>query len=494
MRIIFIHQNMPGQYRGLMPYFAGKKENEVVAIGETDNIRRNFIQVPQGLKLLGYQMPKLKEYTGHPFLSSTDNYTYRGEALARVLVDLKKQGFKPDVICSHPGWGESLYIKDVYPDTRLINYCEFFYGAQGRDFNFDSEFPERPQAEWNLRTRNAIQLLSLNSMDTGISPMQWQASSYPKEYQSLINVIHEGVDTKRVAPDPNASISLKGAGITLSAKDEVITFVSRNLEPYRGFHIFMRALPELMAARPKARFLIVGGDEVSYGKTLSNGTYRQMALNEVGSRLDMARVHFLGKIPYSDYLRVLQISTAHVYLTYPFVLSWSMLEAMSAGCVIVGSRTPPVMEVLEHEKNGLLVDFFSPKEITETVIRVCESKNRMQELRDAARRTITEKFDFETICLPQHINLVENRPLNSKGSVPRTVEIKPSGAMQHDAKPASASIREAKPTASAPILAKSVEAKQVEAKSIDVKSVEMTSVDTKFMAKKPVVKPVKGKK
>ena len=407
MRIAFIHQNMPGQYRGLMPHFVSNPENEVVAIGEADNIRRNFLQVPQGLKLLGYQMPNIPTLSGHPYLTSTEHFTYRGEVLARVLLELKTKGFVPDVICSHPGWGESLYIKDVYPDARLINYCEFFYRSKGSDFNFDPEFPDRPQSEWNLRTRNAIQLLSLNSMDAGISPMKWQANSYPAEYTPRISVVHEGVDTKRVCPNPDADITLQGNNIKLTAQDEVITFVSRNLEPYRGFHIFMRALPELLARRPKAHVIIIGGDEVSYGKTLSQGTYRQRALQEVGDKLDFTRVHFVGKVPYADYLRVLQISSAHVYLTYPFVLSWSMLEAMSVGCVIVGSRTPPVEEVIKHNQNGLLVDFFSPQEIVDTVCRVCEKPSSFLAMRKKARQTIVKSYDFETVCLPQHMRLIE---------------------------------------------------------------------------------------
>lgn len=409
MRIIFIHQNMPGQYRGLMPRFIANPEHEVVALGDADNIRRNFQHVQPGFRLLGYQMPKIRPTGGHPFLTSTEEFTCRGEVLARSLLDLKRQGFTPDVVCSHPGWGESLYIKDVYPDTRLINYCEFFYRAEGRDFGFDPEFPERPFAEWSLRTRNAIQLLSLNSMDVGLSPTHWQANSYPSEYIPKISVIHDGVDTNRVKPDPTATVTLQKSGLTLTANDEVITFVNRNLEPYRGFHVFMRALPDLLVRRPKAQVLIIGGDDVSYGKKLERGTYRQRALQELGSSFDASRVHFLGRVPYADYLRILQISTAHVYLTYPFVLSWSMLEAMAAGCLVIGSRTAPVEEVLKHEKNGLLVDFFSPQEIVAAVQRVCEDKSKLKDLRDAARQTILKSYDFETICLPQHIKLIEGR-------------------------------------------------------------------------------------
>ena len=407
MRIAFIHQNMPGQYRGLLPIFANNPENEVIAIGDAENIRHTFQRVPDRLKLLGYHMPKINQPLGHPFLSSTEHAVIRGEMIGRVLTDLKSKGFKPDVICSHSGWGESFYIKDVFPDTRLINYCEFFYQVKGRDFGFDPEFPENPSSEWNLRTRNAIQLLSLPSMDAGISPTNWQASSYPSEYISKISVIHEGVNTNIVRPDPEAFVELQQKRVRLTVNDEVITFVNRNLEPYRGFHVFMRALPELLKQRPKAHVLIIGGDGVSYGKSLSQGTYRERALKEVGDKIDFSRVHFLGKVPYLDYLRVLQISTAHVYLTYPFVLSWSMLEAMAAGCLVIGSKTAPVEEVITHEENGLLVDFFSSQEIIAAIDRACESPDRLQEIRNNARQTIMKNYDFETVCLPKQIKLIE---------------------------------------------------------------------------------------
>jgi glycosyltransferase involved in cell wall biosynthesis len=297
-------------------------------------------------------------------------------------------------------------VKDVYPDTKLINYCEFFYRSTGQDFNFDPEFAEKPGAEWNLRSRNAIQLLGLDAMDAGISPMAWQAKTFPAEYAKKISVIHEGVDTNVIKPDPKAGIVIKDKNLTLTAKNEVITFVSRNLEPYRGFHIFMRALPELLAQRPNAHVIIIGGDGVSYGKTLLQGTYRQLALKEVGGKIDHSRVHFIGKVPYIDYLRVLQISTAHVYLTYPFVLSWSMLEAMAAGCLIIGSRTPPVEEVIKHGQNGLLVDFFSPSELVKTICSAVRRKDRHQNLREEARKTVVDKYNFERVCLPKHLKLL----------------------------------------------------------------------------------------
>jgi len=417
MKIIFIHQNMPGQYRSLIPHFASVPENEVIGIGEASNIQRNVATIPERLKLIGYKMPAPIASGANDVLRLTNEYFQRGECVARILVELKNKGFIPDVICCHPGWGESLYIKDVYPNVRLINYCEFYYHSTGQDFGFDPEFPEKPQSEWGLRTRNAPMLLSLNSMDLGLSPTEWQATRYPEEYRKKISVVHDGVKTDVILPDDKAFITLKEKDLKLTVENEVITFVNRNFEPYRGFHVFMRALPEILLRRPNAHIVLVGGDEVSYGKRLHQMTYRQWMLNQVGAKLDMSRVHFVGRIPYVDYIRLLQISTAHVYLTYPFVLSWSMLEAMSAGCLVIGSRTPPVEEVIQHEKNGLLVDFFSQEQLVEAVERACKKRHDFHDIRAKARQTIIEKYDYNTICFPQQAQLIEKGhvlPLKSK--------------------------------------------------------------------------------
>ncbi|WP_425489213.1 glycosyltransferase [Dyella flava] len=226
-------------------------------------------------------------------------------------------------------------------------------------------------------------------------------------------MIHDGVDTDAVAPDSEAFVQFPKKELRLTRKDEVITYVSRNLEPYRGFHIFMRALPELMKARPKAHFIVVGGNDVSYGSRLPKGTYREKYLAEIEGRYDPSRLHFVGKLPYSTFLRVLQVSTAHIYLTYPFVLSWSMMEAMAAGCLVIGSRTPPVEEVIEDGKNGLLVDFFSADQLINAINRVCEEPDRMQAIRDQARRTITERYDLRKVCLPRQKEIIGNSGLIS---------------------------------------------------------------------------------
>lgn len=405
MNILFVHQNFPGQYKHLAPFYAANPRNRVASISE-----RHPGRVPNfpHIRHLLYETPKGSSPSTHQYLRGTEAAVRRGQAVVRVALDLRRDGFVPDVICAHPGWGEALYLKDVFPEARLLNFYEFYYHANGSDVGFDPESQPSLDDILRTRTRNATHLLSLASADWGLSPTVWQQSQFPPAFRAMISVIHDGIDTHAVRPDPNVVLKLEKQGLELSRKDEVITFVSRNLEPYRGFHIFMRALPEILRRRLKAHVLIVGGDEVSYGKAPGEGkNWRQVMMEEVGAELDMNRVHFLGKLPYPTFLKMLQVSSAHVYLTYPFVLSWSMLEAMSSGCLVIGSRTPPVEEVIVDGENGLLVDFFSPRQVAERIDEALNNPDRMEEVRQRARRTAVERYDLKSVCLPQHLALIE---------------------------------------------------------------------------------------
>jgi glycosyltransferase involved in cell wall biosynthesis len=272
---------------------------------------------------------------------------------------------------------------------------------------FDPADPITPDTAPRLRTKNLGNLLALDTADLGQCPTQWQKSVYPRRYQPILNVLHEGIDTQVVKPDPQARLIVADKNVEFSAGEEIVTYVARNLEPYRGFPSFMRSLPKVLAARPNARVIIVGGDEVSYGARLPKGqTYRQQMLAELADTVDLSRVFFLGKIPYAAFVKVLQISRAHVYLTYPFVLSWSMLEAMAAGCLLVASRTSPVEEVIHHGGNGLLVDFFSPEQIADRVVESLEDPQAFASLRRNARQTIIDRYDLQSICLPAHLRML----------------------------------------------------------------------------------------
>ena len=227
--------------------------------------------------------------------------------------------------------------------------------------------------------------------------------------QSRISVLHEGVDTHRVKPKPSARFHLSGASRTLTRDDEVVTYVARNLEPYRGFHIFMRALPQLLRRRKALQVVIVGGDGVSYGAPPPpRSTFRAMMLEELGSKLDLERVHFVGRLNYNDYLSLLQVSSVHVYLTYPFVLSWSFIEAMACGCLIVGSATAPVLEVLRDGVNGLTVDFFAHAKLASRIESALADPAKMRAIRKAARATAVREFDFNDVLLPQWLSLFDD--------------------------------------------------------------------------------------
>jgi len=288
-------------------------------------------------------------------------------------------------------------------------YLEFFYRAHGSDMHFDREFPTTFDDECRARIRNTSQLLSLEAADAGISPTHWQRQQYPAAFQPRIEVIHDGVQTALVCPAPVSNFRLPDQRGTLSSGDEVVTYVARNLEPYRGFHSFMRALPAVLAARPRAQILIVGGEEVSYGRQAPDGTsYKAIYLQEVGAAFDRERVHFLGKVPYATFIDVLRLSSAHVYLTYPFVLSWSLLEAMSCACPIIASDTAPVREAITAGRNGLLVDFFSPQTLAETIVAVLGKEQDMAEMRQQARRDVQARYDLPSVTLPRQMALIKS--------------------------------------------------------------------------------------
>jgi glycosyltransferase involved in cell wall biosynthesis len=257
-----------------------------------------------------------------------------------------------------------------------------------------------------LRLRNANMTVALLDADQGIVPTAWQAGLFPSPLREKLTVLHEGIDTDLVCPSPGAEVRLQTAAHVLRAGDEVITFVSRNLEPYRGYHIFMRALPEILRRRPNARAVIVGGDKVSYGPPpAEGGSWKTIFFEAVRDRLDLDRVHFVGHLPHPVLLELLRVSAAHVYLTYPFILSWSMLEAMSAGALVIGSRTPPVEEVITHGRDGVLCDFFDVDGIADAVVDALAHPDRYRPMREAARRTVVERFDARRVCVPAWLAL-----------------------------------------------------------------------------------------
>jgi glycosyltransferase involved in cell wall biosynthesis len=402
MKVLFVHQNMPGQYVHVARHLA-HSGHEV-----------SFITQPRAAQIAGVRKleyrPSAPSGDGHAYTRELEGGVANGLAVVRLCEWLARDGFIPDIVIGHNGWGEILYVKDLWPQTPLLGYFEFFYRANGSDVDFDREFPPEPDAAMRLRMRNALNLLGLDAVDWGQSPTEWQRSQYPQRHRDRITVVHEGVDTGVVRPDPTARLWL-GSGHCLSRTDEIVTYSARDLEPYRGFHVFMRSLARVLERRPAAQVLIVGNDGVSYGRQPDGAvSWRAKMLEELNGRLDLRRIHFLGHLPYQQYLTVLQISTVHVYLTYPFVLSWSLLEAMSAGCFVVGSCTPPVEEVMRDGENGRLVDFFDVAALADRIVTALATNNEAasNKIRAAARQTAIERYDAQTVTLPVYLNLLRS--------------------------------------------------------------------------------------
>ncbi len=402
MRVLFIHQNFPGQFRFAAEALMAAGHDIAVI---TDDRNKRPLKGPQ---IARYRFtPKLIEDLSASAATVLQRFQ-RGEAAARAMLALRQRGFIPDVIVGHPGWGEMLLANAVYPQSRLIAHAEFYYSAEGADVGFDPEFPDVTDAlRMRLTAKNLPLLAALTDCHTAIAPTRWQASRCPPEFAGKMRTIHEGIRTDLVMPDPAAAFIVPGTSHTFRPGDELITFVNRNLEPMRGFHIFIRALPEILRARPKAHVVIVGGDGVSYGAPPPAGqTWKGVFLAEVGDTLPLERVHFVGQVPYQSFIALMQATRLHVYATYPFVLSWSMLEAMSAGALVLGSATPPVVEMLEDGVNGLLYDFFDTRTLIDRAVAALADPASFDHLRQAARQTIVERYDLATVCLPSWLTAI----------------------------------------------------------------------------------------
>lgn len=411
MNYIFIHQNMPGQYKHIVRRLAANKKNYVVFI-----TKRKDMEIP-GVRKILYEPHREVTEGIHHYLSMAEKGVIFGQQVARKLLELAREGFRPDIIIGHPGWGEMLYVKDVFPNVPVLAFFEFYYRSRGADVGFNPEEPIGLDDLCRIRTKNVVNDISLSVADAGVSPTLWQYEQLPVEYRYKVSVIFDGIDTEAAKPNREAVFAHpRMNGLSLTAKDKVVTYVTRNFEPYRGFQWYMRALEILCKRHPDVHFVMVGADDVSYGKRPPKGkTYRHEMLKQVD--IDRARVHFVGMLEYADYLKVLQISSCHVYLTYPFVLSWSMMEALSAGCIVVGSRTAPVEEMVTDGENGLLIDFFDPAGIAERVTEVLENQEGLRPIRENARQFIVENYALDK-CLARHHSLINNlvaghRPLRS---------------------------------------------------------------------------------
>ncbi|MCF3974555.1 glycosyltransferase [Paracoccus salsus] len=402
MKILFVHQNFPGQFPHLAAALA-RRGHAVLALTDEKNER------PSPVKTLRYKAPEPVSTNGVLGRSYSD-FAERGLLAARGARALRdRHGFTPDVIIGHTGWGETLFLNEIWPDAKLLVYAELMYRTRGHDVGFDPEMhPDSDESRFMTVARSAHLIQGIVQADAAIAPTRYQADSFPTELRSKITVIHDGIDVARVQPSPDAWLELAD-GRKLQSGDEVLSYVSRSLEPYRGFHVLMRALPQVLKARPDAQVVLVGGDGVSYGSAPRDGrSWKDILLAELGTRLDLDRVHFVGRLRYADYLSLIQLARVHCYLTYPFVLSWSLTEAMAAGGYVVASDTAPVRELIRDGQNGRLVPFFDIPALEAALIRGLAGDPDAPRLRQAARQTILDGYDLHRHSLPRQIEWVES--------------------------------------------------------------------------------------
>lgn len=401
-RVLLVHQNMPGQYRELMAALRVDPAHEVTFLTQ----RRDGPDVP-GVRRVAYAPHHRPGAETYALGRVWEEAAGAGLGAARACEALRADGYVPDVVLGHTGWGELSFLREVWPDVPILGLFEYHHLKRGGPVGFDPEEPASPDAGYLMRARNVVPALNLHVVDRGYAPTRWQRDSFPPGYHSKLYVRHEGVRTDRLGPDPAAAVDLGRAGRVTRA-DEVVTYVARNLERTRGFHVLMRALPAILDARPKARVVIVGGSETSYGRASgAKGGLRGEMEAEVGGRVDWDRVHMVGRVPYDTFRQLVQVGRCHVYLTMPFVLSWSLLEAMAMEAVIVGSDTAPVREMIDHGREGLLVDWFDPAALAAAVAGVLADPAGHAELGRAARARVVRDHDFRDVCLPAHLGEID---------------------------------------------------------------------------------------
>ncbi|WP_319471994.1 glycosyltransferase [uncultured Pseudodesulfovibrio sp.] len=411
MRILITHNNFPAQFRHIAEYLGRTPGNQVVFATKTP--REEWV-IP-GVNKAIFTPDGEASQDGYPLVRSIEDGIRHGMGMLNLCAGLKKQGFIPDVILGHSGWGQTMFLRDIFPDTPFVGYFEWYYNSTSPETTFDKRKRSAPELA-QLRLRNSAIMHDLSSCRVGITPTLWQRSQFPIEYQPKIIQAHDGINTNYFEPASGGLIppeKLDLPNTDLTGAKELVTYCSRGLEPYRGFPQFYESLPEILEERPDCHVLIVGEDRVCYSARLPEGeSYKKQMMGKV--KVDEKRVHFTGPLPYGIYKQVLQASSAHVYLTWPFVLSWSFLEAMSCGCLVIGSNTDPVREVLRHRENGLLTDFHSHKKIAKTVVFALKRQEKLRNLRKNARQTILDRYCLSK-CLPAHLNLLAQMAKDGPG-------------------------------------------------------------------------------
>lgn len=384
--VLFVHNNFPAQFADLAKQLV-RGGVRCAAFGQ------QHAGDVTGVPSIKYVLTRGTTFGMFPLAVRAEADLIRASRTLDAARKAKSEGFNPDVIIGHTGWGETILLDEVWPQARQVLYPEFFYSGHGLDIGFDNEFKATTEEMVLLgKTKNATMALALTDADAIVTPTRFQAETLPKVFHPLVRIIHEGVDLEAIRPGPAEPFALDDGGV-IQPGTPVVTHINNNMEPLRGLHIFARALPRLLAEVPDAHAIVIGEPTSrGYSGAAPEGeTWKDVCFR--GVEVDPARVHFLGRVPHARMLAALRLSTAHVYYTYPFVLSWSLSEAMASGCYVVGSDTAPVREVIEDGVNGRLLPFFDPAALSQALIAACRDPAASAPMRGAARRTAEQLFD-----------------------------------------------------------------------------------------------------
>ena len=383
--VLFVHNNFPGQFRDLARTLMARGV-PCCAVGQGHSGGL------EGVRLVRYNLPRGTGKDVYPLAVRAEADLIRGRSALEAARLLASEGWDPAVIVGHPGWGEMVFLKEVFPNARQVAFAEFFYHAHGYDVGFDTEFiPLDAEAPFRTKAKNAIMSLTYGEADAIVAPTRFQADSLPPAFRPRARVIHEGVDVEAIRPGPPEPFELPDGRLILPGTP-VITHVNNAMEPLRGLHIVARALPRLLAEVPDAQVLLIGNPgRRAYGGNAPEGkTWRDVCFE--GVDYDPAQVHFLGALPHARMIQALRLGAAHVYYSYPFVLSWSLVEAMAAGCYVIGSDTAPLHDAITDGLNGRLLPFFDVARLSGALIDACRNPAASMTLRLAARRTAVERF------------------------------------------------------------------------------------------------------
>lgn len=385
INLLFVHLNFPGQFKELLN-----------SLQKHQNVRLAFITSHQtaefdGVDIRRYEKPEPKPQGMIHYLGSLNDNLFNAREVTKQAIELARDGFKPDAIIGHIGWCSLVFMKDVFPTAKLIGYTEWYYRWEN-SWEYFSTQKAPMDLKAKTRMQNAPSLIGLESLDVSVTPTHWQRSVFPQTHQRKMEVIHEGIDTQVCRPQERCELKLPS--VVLGENTKIVTYIARSMEPARGFFSYMAAVEKLCKIDPNLQFVVLGRKRSAYSNGTKEGdSYQQQAMAKYDC--DWSRVHFCGKLPYQDYLQVLRNTSVHIHLSMPLFLSWSLLEAMSCGCAIVGSENAPVNEVIKHDENGRVVPFFDTNALVGEINSLLSDPVSAKRLGAAARQTVLDKYEVE---------------------------------------------------------------------------------------------------